>query len=372
MRSTEIDRRTLLAMLAGTAAAPLAPALAAVPGAEPLYLAARRSHGDFEVAVIDEKGQVRLVVPLEARGHSFAIDAAHRKATAFARQPGRFAVTFDIDGRGEPAPFHVAEGRHFFGHGVFADGGRLMLATENDYEAGHGVVGVYDASGGMTRIGEFPSDGIGPHEVVSMPDGRTLCVANGGILTHPDYDRIKLNLDTMSPSLAYLDIETGDVVERAELLPELHQLSIRHMAVDGFGTVWFGCQYQGPAADRPPLVGRHRRGRAPELFTGPMEMLRRFDNYVGSVAVDGSGTIVATSSPRGGLVAFWDASTGRCLGSRDMVDGCGVAPHGGGSFLMTSGTGRIAETGPEVAPETKIPGEPELAWDNHLRLLADS
>ena len=38
-----------------------------------------------------------------------------------------------------------------------------------------------------------------------MSDGRTIAVANGGIATHPDFDRVKLNLATMEPSLVRLD-----------------------------------------------------------------------------------------------------------------------------------------------------------------------
>ena len=45
---------------------------------------------------------------------------------------------------------------------------------------------------GTSRIGELASFGVGPHEVVLMPDGATLVVANGGIRTHPDRDRAKL------------------------------------------------------------------------------------------------------------------------------------------------------------------------------------
>ena len=57
------------------------------------------------MAVVDEAGSERLVVPLEGRGHSFAIDRAGRRAIAFARQPGRFAVTFDIAGETPPRAF---------------------------------------------------------------------------------------------------------------------------------------------------------------------------------------------------------------------------------------------------------------------------
>ncbi|WP_246249248.1 DUF1513 domain-containing protein [Chelativorans alearense] len=353
-------------MLAGGAA--LAPTWADA-AEEALFLGARLNRGRFEAAVIDEMGRDRLVLPLEARGHSFAIDPPRRRAVAFARSPGRFAVAFDVDGRDEPVAITAAADRHFHGHGVFTPDGRLMLATENDFEAGRGVVGIYDATDRFCRIGEFPSDGIGPHEAVPLRDGRTICVANGGILTHPDYGRAKLNLATMAPSLAYIDAASGEVVEKAALAPELSRLSIRHMALDAAGHVWFGCQYEGAATDRPPLVGRHRRGREVELFPGPREVLHAMQNYVGSVAVDASGTVLATSSPRGGLIAFWDTESGRCLGRQTLADGCGVAPSARGRVLATSGRGAVVNAGPETERVLTEAGGGAPAWDNHLRRM---
>ena len=203
---------------------------------------------------------------MPARGHSFAIDAAGGRAVVFGRQPG-FALGFGLDGAAGPVELDLPQDRHFFGHGAFFDDGRLLAATENDFDGGRGVLGIYDASAGgaYRRVGEFDC-GIGPHEVLLLPDGKTLCVANGGILTHPDYGKLELNLDTMRPSLAYLDAASGKLLERVELDSALHRLSIRHLAVAADGAVWFGCQYMGPAGDRPALVGRHRRGQAPELF----------------------------------------------------------------------------------------------------------
>lgn len=336
---------------------------------EPLFLGARVAGKAYEVAVIDERGRDRLVLPVEARGHSFAIDALRRLAVAFARSPGRHAVAFDVDGKGEPTAIVTAPGRHFFGHGIFTPDGRLMLASESDYEAGEGVTGVYDATGGFRRIGEFRTAGIGPHEIVLMPDGRTVCVANGGILTHPDYERLKLNLDTMKPNLTYLDALTGETVEQVTLAPELHKLSIRHLTIDAAGAVWFGCQYEGDPADRPALVGRHVRGREPELFPGPAETLRALDNYIGSMAIDTSGTIVATSSPRGGLIVFWDTATGRCLGQQQIADGCGVAPLQQGHVLATSGRGAIDDMTAAASTQIVAPGGGVPGWDNHLRRI---
>ncbi len=365
MRSMEIDRRTFLALAAAATAFRPDRAMAEQ---EALFLGARLNAGGFEAAVIDATGRDRLVLPLEARGHSFAIDAPRRRAVAFARSPGRFAIAFSIDGKGEPLAFAPPSDRHFYGHGVFTPDGKLLLATENDFEGERGITGLYDATAGFRRIGEFGTGGIGPHEVILLGDGKTLCVANGGILTHPDYERVKLNLATMKPSLSYIDLETGEITEQAELAPELHKLSLRHMTLDRFGAVWFGAQYQGEDDARPPLVGRHRRGEAIELFPGPEATLKALDNYIGSVATDSTGEIVATSSPRGGLAVFWDAQTGRCLGERTLKDGCGIAPLADHRLLGTSGRGAIVRTGPDAPLETvrvTDPGAP--AWDNHLR-----
>lgn len=363
MLSMEIDRRTFLTLLGAAAISPSR----SFATEEPLYLSARARAGKQEIAVIDHLGIDRLVLPIEDRGHSFAIDPRRRNAVAFARAPGRYAVAFDVDGKMLPQPLVAAPGRHFFGHGVFSTDGRLMFANENDYEGARGVTGIYDVRAGFARIGEFDCGGIGPHDIVMMPDDRTACIANGGILTHPDYDKLKLNIDTMAPSLAYLDTVSGELVEQVSLPADLHKLSIRHLIVDARGAVWFGCQYEGEASDRPPLVGRHRRGHEPELFQGPADLLRRMDNYVGSVSADASGEIIATSSPLGGLVAFWDASTGRFLGDRSTPDVCGVAPLGSGRILATTGRGAIDEMSPdEILPISReSPDHP--SWDNHLR-----
>jgi hypothetical protein len=333
------------------------------------YLAARKRADAFEAVVLDERGRIGRSIALEARGHSFAIDAPRGRAVVFGRQAGFYATAFDLDGKAPAAALPLPADRHFFGHGTYSDDGRLLFATENDFEAGRGVLGVYDATpgGAYQRLGEFDTDGIGPHEVVLMPNGQTLCVANGGILTHPDYGKLELNLDTMAPSLVYLDVASGRVVDRVRLSASLHRLSIRHLAVAADGAVWFGMQYSGPAQDQPPLVGRHRRGAsAAELFAGPPDVLRRLRNYVGSLGMDAAGHVVAASSPVGGVVVYWNARNGAYMGCTEIADGCGVAPAGAGGFLLSSGEGVLMHAGPGV-PEAALERDPATAWDNHFR-----
>src|SRR5690606_10593254 len=115
--------------------------------------------------------------------------------------------------------------------------------------------GIFDVAGGYRRVGEFDTHGAGPHEMLLSADGTMLVVANGGIETHPDFGRAELNLQTMDPSLVFIDVRDGSLVGQLKLASELHQLSIRHLGFDSKGRVWFGCQFRGAPETRPQLVG---------------------------------------------------------------------------------------------------------------------
>jgi hypothetical protein len=124
-----------------------------------------------------------------------------------------------------------------------------------------------------TQIGEFSAYGVEPHDIALLADGRTMVIANGGIRTHPDKGTEELNLPDMRPPLVYVDVATGDLLEEHVLAPELHQLSIRHLAIASGDTVVFGCQYRGPEQDAPPLVGS-----PPRRDAGDRGGLRRHAN----------------------------------------------------------------------------------------------
>ena len=99
-----------------------------------------------------------------------------------------------------PIWFATKSDRHFFGHGVFSADGRLLYSTENDYDGARGMIGVRDVTGGYKQIGEFPAHGMEPHDIALLSDGRTMVIANGGILTHPGSEG-ELNLSDMQSSL---------------------------------------------------------------------------------------------------------------------------------------------------------------------------
>ena len=340
------------------------------------YLSGWRStSGTDFVACVDPSGRSFFRTPLPGRGHAAAIHPARNEAVMVARRPGRFAAVLDLDRGHVSGMIDAVDGRHFYGHAAYSADGRLLFATENDFDNGSGVIGLYDVGDAYRRLAEFPSHGIGPHDIAPGALGDALVVANGGIQTHPDFGRAKLNLDTMSPSLAILDARDGSPIQTFALPPQLNQLSIRHLATRPDGLIAVAMQYEGPASDHPPLVGLARAGRSIYLLAAPEPVQRRMANYCGSVAFDRSGEVIGVSSPRGGLFTFWSAETGSYLSSVEVPDGSGVAANEmPGGFLLSSGDGSLWRYRVDDDRPLKLSGDraPGGHWDNHLTALAVS
>jgi len=363
----EFDRRTLLIGLAGSAAMLALPRATAAAFEPECFAASRKDdRGNFSASLFTLEGDVQAI-ELPGRGHDIALRPDGGEWVAFARRPGRFGVAISLGAR-PPIWFASKPDRHFFGHGAFSADGRLLYATELDYANAQGVIGVRDASAGYKQIGEFRAHGMEPHDIALLGDGRTMVIANGGIRTHPDRGAEELNLPDMQPSLVYVDVATGDLLEEHRLTPELHQLSIRHLAVAAGDTVVFGCQYRGPEDDAPALIGFHRRGETPVIVEAPGATQAGLRNYIGSVAADRGGGIVAASAPKGGLVTYWDVTGRRYLGACDLSDGCGLAPtHRSATFLLTSGDGWLATGDASGAMSRQVSG---FQWDNHAILVS--
>jgi len=378
MRSTAIDglldRRRFLATAVGGAAALTAARAARGSGARaaassaPFISARADSAGGYLVTGFAADGAVTLDRALPTRGHGTAF-AANGKAVHFARRPGRYALALDLATGGVEAQIDSVDGRHFEGHGAFSPDGRLLYATENAYEAARGVIGVYDATDGWRRVAEFDSGGMDPHEMRLMPDGVTLVVANGGILTHPDYPQENLDIAGMDPSLAYVDARDGTLVGIHRLAPELAQLSMHHLAVAADGTVYVVMQDALKREAPASLIVEHGPGRKIALLDPGPAALDRLRGYCGSAALDGSGNFLAVSSPRGGYVLFWDRAANRVAGEMELADVCGLAPAGPpGVFLVTSGQGGalLHDAAQGISREIAAPLVRESHWDNHV------
>jgi hypothetical protein len=371
-----IDRRQFLQGFCGAMAFAAWPARAATPSTA-RYIGCRlKGEESGSAASFDLSGRELFAVDLPARGHDITQRPSAREAAIFARRPGAWFVVIDSETGAILTHQTAAPDRHYYGHGVYAAGGKLLYVTENDITSGKGVIGVYDATAGYTRLGEFPSGGIGPHDIQLLGDGRTLVVANGGLMTLPDSGREVLNRDTMRSTIDFIDREHGEVTATFELDPGYRDLSLRHLALTPRGEVLFGGQYEGDPEDMPLLAGIVSAESGIRIFDMPEEELAALNNYIGSVAVDRDGEILAATSPRGNRIAFWNVASGNFIGSRRMADVCGVAAAPDArEFVVSSGNEGCAElvldadASSPIAVTPLTPLAPQV-WDNHLVALA--
>jgi len=364
----ELSRRATLAILAGLPFADPVLAMAAATehgGAAPRWLGCRTEpvSGD-EAAALGAGGTSPFALHLPARGHSFAVHPTRELAVVFARRPGVFAVAFHSRTGERLATFEAEANRHFAGHGTFDPTGRLLITAENKFDTGDGTLGVYAVDEGFRKLAELPGHGIGPHDVAVLPDGKTLAVAVGGILTHPQSKRLKLNLDTMAPSLVLMDLGSGRLIERFPLEGQLHQLSLRHLSLSPTGEIACACQFQGDPEAAVPLVAildRHGFRLVDEL-RGRAAALRQ---YTGSITYDTSGEWLAVSCPKAHRILILDQG-GAVHHEVALEDGCGVATAGApGRFVASGGTGRLIEID-AASGEAQELARASLAWDNHL------
>ena len=358
-KSAALDRRAFMRAAGAGFLAALGPrSLYALERADAVFASGFRApDGTYGIATVSERGEVIDRIALPARAHGLTYCPATGRGVAFARRPGTFAMIFDPAGRAAPVVIHSPEGRHYYGHGHFSPDGRLLYASENDFDGNRGMIGLYDATDGFRRIGEFDAQGIGTHDMTVSDDGRYLLIANGGIETHPDFGRTKLNLDHMEPSLVVLDAKTGHVVQRHTLPETLRQLSTRHLDIDGEGHVWFACQYEGSRNDLPPLAGHFSVGEDLTFLSLPEETTARLANYVGAIAINRREGIVGLASPKGGAAVLVDAKTGRVIREETVPDAAGAAPSADG-IAISSYRGDLAGT------------RSRLAWDQHMIRIA--
>lgn len=362
-----MDRREFLkATAVGLVGIGILPGLThAAPAAKGWVTGFGMADGTFGAACIGEDLSVTRILSSSMRLHGVLRHPVRNEICAPARRPGN--RLWILTQNRQPLSVEAPEGRHYFGHGAYSQNGDFLYAAENDFDNERGVIGIYDVNDGYKRLGEFSCNGIGPHELRLLPGGRHLIVANGGILTHPDLGRAKLNLDTMQPNLTMFDLQTQRVVEAAQLPDRFHQLSIRHFDVTARGEIIFGVQDQRkPYGDRP-MAGAWKPGQEMRLFAAPRDGWRVLNGYVGSVAVEQSGRTAAAVSPRGGVAAFWDVATGEFRGSYAAGDICGLAGTGDADcFLLTSGQGVVIKL--RVSDKGAVPERLEyhtLQFDNH-------
>jgi hypothetical protein len=345
-------RRAFLASVAAT----LLPRLTWADVGHPAFLAAGRRGEDFYLHGLSGSGESLFRIALPGRGHAAAAHPTRAEAVAFARRPGTFALVIDCATGATRHQLTPPDGMQFNGHGAYSLDGSLLMTSEVIAETAEGRVGLW-ATARYTRLTDWPSHGIGPHEIKRLPDGR-LAVANGGIRTDP-VDRTKLNVPEMAPNLTLL-AEDGNLLDQMDL-PDLHQNSIRHLALLG-GTIAFAMQWEGDPSEPVPQLGLWTPGSAPVLCPPPEAEAFTLQGYAGSIAATADRILI--TSPKGGALMLFDRK-GNHIATHHRADLSGAATSAG-AFTVTDGGGAIWSADDSGLTPLATGG---TQWDNHLVAL---
>lgn len=330
--------------------------------AQLLFSAMDDANGRHFIAAVGLDGSIAFRLSVPERGHGGCRRPLTDEVVMFSRRPGRYYQVIDFRQGALVRQIEAEKNHHFYGHGVFSPDGHLLYATANHYPSGGGRIMVYDARLDYRLLGHIDVEGIGPHEIRLHPDGQRLLVALGGIRTHPDYDRLKLNLAAMQPALLLIDRETARIVQRHE--PSHHQLSCRHLDVSPEGIVVAGYQFEGPVWETPPLIARldSATGAFSEITLAEPEQAA-LQNYIASVAIDPVSRHVTLTAPRGNRTVLLDYLSNEYLGTLTIADVAGAMADGTGGFLFSSGLGGVYRSSGGQAQRIDTG---DLRWDNHL------
>ncbi|MCB5195172.1 DUF1513 domain-containing protein [Deefgea salmonis] len=335
--------------------------------------AASRSVGDIERVLLsaswdaDTRGEVQGVfrsltskgapsMTLPGRGHGI-VPLSDGQAMIVSRRLGSWLAKVDWQ-QGKVLQLIDAEfDRQFFGHAILTPDGKTLITTENNGETGQGVLGLYSTDT-LKRLGEIPSHGIGPHELIWLKQGNILAIANGGILTLPETGRRKLNVDAMHSKLSLLAWPSGALLNEY-VLPD-PALSIRHLALAADGSLGIALQaeYRDAAAHvNAPLLAVLRQGQL-QVAAQPDGL----QGYGASIAAVGDTFLI--SALKGNALARW-RSDGTPLAPIAMSRPAGIASDGAQAWI-SSESGFLAHFEPNTATLTKLQQAAGPRWDNHL------
>jgi hypothetical protein len=371
-----ISRRTFLLGLGGSGVLGAVGAVSTTPislllNAQKQWLVSGCSDkkGRFFAAAFDLQGQLINKVALPARAHQvIPMKSKPGHALVFARRPGNYVLEIDFT-RGEVVNhISVSDGQRFYGHGALIKNDSLLLTTENDYKNGKGLIVLRDIKT-QQIIEQYDSGGIGPHQLAIMPNSneQQIVIANGGIQTHPQQSRKKLNINSMQPNLAYMALGTGQIEGKFEL--ENKQLSIRHLDVSAQGKVVAGLQYQGASTDEVPLAISHHGEDQLSLLKTDNSTWRSMKQYTASVCINSKSNMVAITCPKADLLTFWQLDSNEFIASHKLKDGAGATLIDE-RFIVSTGRGRIICQNNPLKPYQVNADFNELRWDNHMTAIS--
>ncbi len=324
--------------------------------------AATDTHGKHFGVLLDDSGRIIKYVDVPQRSHASTFNRLSGDLLFFSRRPGNEIYVFP-HGQSQRRVITAGDGRHFYGHGILDAENRYLLTSENNYADGSGHIVIRDVLADYTIVQDYPSGGVGPHELVFL-NAEMIAVANGGIRSHPSSPREDLGVDQMAPNVAFIQWATGNAMAIFE--PDNSKLSLRHIARLSDQTVIVGAQSHDWLTPEQSLVFKIDSTGQGEALTSDSLFAVNRKHYIASVCAVNKSTAITTSPKSGHLDCWQDGVWSHSIACFDVAGVCALP--GGKRVMFSNGRGDVMLADLDSPEESGLRERrfETIHWDNHL------
>lgn len=202
--------------------------------------------------------------------------------------------------------------RYFYGHGSYSADGNHLYSTETILSSEEGVI-VQRNSKTMEIEGLFPTYGANPHDCKLIENGTILAITNGG----------GTNVAPESvPCVSYVDVKSQKLVKQHKMIDP--RFNTGHLVISQSKQLVVSSAPHPslPFSDPGAISMVADDGSLKNLNTDRVHASLKSETL--SLCVDEKRQVVATTSPAGNSVTFWNLKNGELLSSLDLPTPRGV------------------------------------------------
>jgi hypothetical protein len=306
--------------------------------------------------------QIQDSVPLPTRAHGLTL-LPNGEIIVVARRPGDWVLRWQPGQSATTAAnsyqlYWAEPNRQFNGHLVLHPNGQQVLSTETDSVTDRGFIGIRDRQS-LRLVGQWPSGGRDPHQLMLNPAGTHLWVANGGISSRPETGRSRLANTPLDSSVCEISLTTGQI-ERQWVLQD-PWLSQRHFSYhEASQTLGVALQAEHPnLSDRLQAPVLAMIQTSPDR-TNPMKLaqaVKELRGYGGDICVGQIGFWV--SAPKADCLAQFNIDGILCSKAK-IENVCALARMG--DKVLAGGRKISAVLNNADSRELSIPIHPDNHW----------
>jgi hypothetical protein len=202
--------------------------------------------------------------------------------------------------------------RYFYGHGSYSADGNHLYSTETILSSEEGVI-VQRNSKTMVIEGLFPTYGANPHDCKLIENGMILAITNGGG-TNGKSESI--------PCVSYVDVKTQKLVKQHKMMDPRFNTGHLIISKDQQLVVSSAPHPSLPFSDPGAISVVGRDGTLKNMNTESIHASLKSETL--SLCVDEVRGVVATTSPAGNSVTFWNLKTNELLSSLELPSPRGI------------------------------------------------